>query len=359
MKPQAYINAIGTSNPPHNVHPRFVDYVTGTFDDARQKALFSRMANRSGIASRCSIFAPDFSVGKIDVEGFYTPGSFPGTAERMKRFAIEAPGLAVAAVQDLANRAGPNAIVSISHLITVTCTGFMAPGIDIALMDRFGMSNDVERTHVGFMGCNAAFNALKLARHIVRSDDQARVLVVNVELCTLHFQEPRSVDEALMYLLFGDGAAAALVTADASGIRLDRFAQTVLPDTREHITWSIGSQGFDMFLSGDVPRHIGNNLPAHIAALLDQDRVDEIELWAVHPGGRSVLASVEAALELPQSALATSRKVLNRFGNISSVTVPFILSDMMAEGGRGRRGVALGFGPGLGVESFTFTEIAS
>lgn len=359
MKSQVYINAIGTSCPPHDIHPRFVDYVKGTMDDARQRALFSRMANRSGIASRASIFAPDYSIDKIDSEGFYKPGSFPGTAERMQRFAIEAPRLAIAAVQDLLNRHGEGAVAAVSHLITVTCTGFMAPGIDIALMDEFEISNDVERTHVGFMGCNAAFNAFKLARHIVRSDPRARVLVVNVELCTLHFQQPGSVDEALMYLLFGDAASAALISSDASGLRLDCFGQTILPGTRDQITWGIGSQGFGMFLSGDVPRHIGNHLPAHVAALLGQDRVDDIELWAVHPGGRSVLASVETALDLPEAALASSRKILNEFGNVSSVTVPFILNDMMAGGGRGRRGVALGFGPGLGVESFTFAEVAS
>lgn len=358
MNAQAYINAIGVSAPANDIQAKFIDYVGEQLADDRQKALFRRMAARSDISSRSSILAPHHAPDQIDTEGFYQPGLFPPTAVRMERFAIEAPGLAIAAVEDLIERAGPNALAGISHLITATCTGFVAPGIDVAVMDRFGLSAGIERTQVGFMGCNAAFNALKLARHIVRSDRLARVLVINVELCTLHFQIPRSVDEALMYLLFGDGAAATLVTQEAGGFRLDRFAQAIIPDTRGEITWTIGDQGFDMFLSGEVPRHIGHHLPAHIAELLGQNAPEDISLWAVHPGGRSVLGAVETALALPAPALATSRGVLREFGNLSSVTVPFILERMLSEGGRGRRGVALGFGPGLAIESFTFAEAA-
>lgn len=358
MTHSACINAIGIAAPPNDIHGKFVDYVTNGLNDPREKTVFRRMAARSGIARRLSVLTPDPRPGRIDGQDFYRSGAFPATSVRMARFAAEAPRLAIAAVEDLSARVGAGGIIGLTHLITVTCTGFTAPGIDIALIERFGLSPEIERTQVGFMGCNAAFNALKLARHIVRSDPRARVLVVNVELCTLHFQQPQSVDEALMFLLFADGAAATLVTADAYGLTLDRFSQAILPDTKAEITWAIGDQGFDMHLSGDVPRHIARHLPAHVAGLLGQMPLSDIDLWAVHPGGRSVLDAVEGALGLPAPALRTSRDVLHDHGNLSSVTVPFILHRMMASSGRGRRGVALGFGPGLGIESLTFREAA-
>jgi predicted naringenin-chalcone synthase len=276
----------------------------------------------------------------------------------MTRFAAAAPELAVAAVEDLVARLGPGALAGLTHLVPVTCTGFAAPGIDLALMRRFDLPQDVERTQIGFMGCNAAFNGLKLARHVVRSDPRARVLVVNVELCTLHFQPPRGVDEALTFLLFADGAAASLVTAEPRGLALDRFAQTILPDTADEITWRVGDRGFDMHLSGDVPRHIARHLPAHVAALVGQTPLDDIPLWAVHPGGRSVLDAVQGALGLGEDAMAASRAVLRERGNMSSATTPFVLRRLMDAPGAGRRGVALGFGPGLGVESLAFAEAA-
>ena len=354
----AHINAVGIASPPHDVHERFVDYAAESLEQPRERALFRRMAARSGIARRRSVFAPDDHPERIETTGFYRRNGFPATAARMQRFAAEAPALAIAAVEDLTERLGPSCLSGLTHLITVTCTGFTAPGIDVALIRRFGLPADVERTQVGFMGCNAALNGMKLARHILRSDARARVLVLNLELCSLHLQTPRSVDQALMFLLFADGAAATLVTAESFGLALERFSQAILPETEAEITWGIGDQGFDMHLSGAVPRHIAKHLPGHVAGLLGQTAVESVDLWAVHPGGRTVLDAVQASLGLPEEKLAVSRGVLNDHGNMSSVTVPFILRRILEEGGRGRSGVALGFGPGLGIESLTFREAA-
>jgi predicted naringenin-chalcone synthase len=352
----AHINAIGIASPPHDIHEKFIDYVSACLPEPREEAVFRRMAGRSGIARRPSVLSPGVHPDWFDREGQYQRGDLPGTSARMARYAVEAPRLAIAAVEDLLSRVGADSLSCLTHLITVTCTGFLAPGIDVILMDHFGLPADVERTIVGFMGCNAAFNGLKLARHIVRSNPAARVLVVNVEVCTIHIQDPKSVDEALMLFLFADAAAATLVTADARGFALDRFSQAILPNSRSEMTWKIGDHGFEMYLSGNVPKFIAQHLPAHMTRFLGDMPTSEIALWAVHPGGRSILDAVGGSLGLPGQALQTSRTVLNDHGNLSSVTVLFVLNRMMAEGGHHRRGVALGFGPGLAVESLVFAE---
>jgi predicted naringenin-chalcone synthase len=208
------------------------------------------------------------------------------------------------------------------------------------------------------MGCNAAFNALKLARHVVRSDRRARVLVVSLELCTLHLQETEDLEQALSFLIFADGCAAAIVSAEPRGLELERFASAMLQEGAELITWRIGSGGFDMHLSGEVPAMVGRRLPAHALALAGQRPKAEIAHWAVHPGGRSILDAVEDALELGPEDLAASRAVLRDFGNMSSATVMFVLRRLLREGGEGA-GLAFGFGPGLSVESMAFHKRAA
>ena len=206
---------------------------------------------------------------------------------------------------------------------------------------------------LGFMGCYAAINALKLARHIVRSDPKAGVLMVNLELCTLHFQETQELEQVLSFLVFADGAAASLITSCEQGFALDSFKTVTVPETRGLITWKIGGLGFDMRLSGQVPAELGRAL--HEGELMAQR--DDIELWAVHPGGRSVLDAVEKGLELPVAALAASREVLSCFGNMSSATVMFVLQRMMEQARPGQRGCAMSFGPGLTAETMRFHAV--
>jgi predicted naringenin-chalcone synthase len=209
------------------------------------------------------------------------------------------------------------------------------------------------------MGCAAAVNALKLARHIVRSEPDARVLVVNLELCTLHFQETAKLGRILSALLFGDGCAASLVTADATGIALDDFRATTIPGTAGHITWRIGDQGFDMHLSGDVPGRIATTLRLEAArnaedGLLRGRRVADFDLFAVHAGGRTVLDAVEAGLGLGPDALRPSRGVLHDFGNMSSATLMFVLERILRAGTAAASGLGMAFGPGLAAETFRF-----
>lgn len=349
----AYLNRIATAVPPNGVHAAFVDFARGLLADDRSGPLFERLVERSGIEHRWSVLAPATRDLRraVDADGLYTRGAFPSTGTRMQLYKRHAGDLAAEAVArlDLGEEAG-----RVTHLIAVSCTGFSAPGIDLQLVARCGLDPSVERTVVGFMGCYAAINALKLSRHIVRSDPAARVLVVCVELCTLHLQETANLEQVLSFLVFGDGCAAALVSADATGLQLDSFKAVLMPEAGDQITWGIGDQGFDMVLSGRVPASVGAGLRTGQQAILGGARLDEIDLWAVHPGGRSVLDAVQSALALPPDALAASREVLRDFGNMSSATVLFVLQRIMERARPGQRGCAMAFGPGLTAETMLF-----
>jgi predicted naringenin-chalcone synthase len=350
MTGRAYINRIGCAVPAHDVHRKFVDFAPRLLADERARRLFARMAERSQIEHRYSCLAPSDDPNEVAEDGFYRRGAFPDTARRMARYDREALPLAVRAVDDL----GPDArLGDVTHVIVASCTGFVAPGLDLQLIARLGLGADVERTSVGFMGCYAALPALKLARHIVRSEPKARVLVVALELCTLHLQESANLDELLSFLLFADGCAAAIVSAEPSGLEVQAFATTILPDTGDHITWRIGAAGFDMHLSGHVPAAILQNLPRNLPALLPGTGRQDIGVWAVHPGGRTVLDAVEQGLELAPDALSHSRRVLRDFGNMSSGTILFVLRDILDAHAEGP-GCAMAFGPGIAVETMAF-----
>jgi alpha-pyrone synthase len=350
----AYLNQIATAVPPNDVHGAFVQFASQLLAGQRTQALFGRLSQRSQIEHRWSVLraAADANSGSVDAGGFYTRGAFPSTGERMRVYEQFAPDLAVKAVDELALGDGAAAI---THVIITSCTGLVAPGLDLELVKRCGLNPSVERTVIGFMGCYAAINALKVARHVVRSEPQSRVLVVSLELCTLHLQETSDLEQVLSFLVFGDGCAAALVTSEPHGLSLDRFHAVLAPEAAEQITWAIGDQGFDMVLSGQVPASVSNALRTSHDQVLQGVPVDEIDHWAVHPGGRSVLDAVESALSLPPDALAVSREVLRRYGNMSSATILFVLKEILAKARPGDRGCAMAFGPGLTAETLTFT----
>jgi predicted naringenin-chalcone synthase len=204
------------------------------------------------------------------------------------------------------------------------------------------------------MGCYAAISGLKLARHIVRSEPASQVLMINLELCSLHLQEAKTIEQMLSFLVFGDGCAASLISAEPAGLALDRFHAALVPETKPLITWKIRDSGFDMFLSGKVPSAIAHGLGGVTNDILDGAPPSAMDLWAVHPGGRSVLDAVENGMGLSSDALAASRDVLNRFGNMSSATVMFVLESILKSSERGQRGCAMSFGPGLTAETMLF-----
>jgi len=207
---------------------------------------------------------------------------------------------------------------------------------------------------IGFMGCYAAINALKAARHIVRSEPQAKVLVLNLELCTLHLKEKQDLEQMLSFLLFADGCAACLVSGEPQGLALDSFLAVNVPETSDLITWRIGEMGFDMQLSGKVPGEIKRGLPEAREQILGGREAGEIDLWAVHPGGRTILDAVEQSLALRPDALAQSRDILARFGNMSSATVMFVLEQVLKHAQKGQTGCAMSFGPGITAETMLF-----
>jgi len=350
--PRAHIHAIGTAVPAHDFHAAFLDLAAARLSDPRQRALFSRMAKRSGIEHRWTILPHAPGGGSpVDPGGFYHGEKPPSTARRMALYAREAPELALAAIDDLRSQVD---IGGITHLVLASCTGFVAPGIDQIIAERLGLGPAIERTVVGFMGCYAAVSALRVAHHIARSDRAARILVVAVELSSLHLGHQDEVETLLAALQFADGAAAALVCAEPAGCALDRFLCTTLPDSAGLIQWIIGDEGFEMTLSGEVPHRIAAALrdPSIRAALLTGRDPAQLQ-WAIHPGGRSILDAVENGLGLDAEALAASRGVLAGFGNMSSPTLMFVLADLMRQR-RDMPGVAVAFGPGLAMEGFGF-----
>ena len=353
-----HVNAIGTAVPDHDIHHAFVDWARDQIADPRAAKLFGRMAARSGIAHRWSVLDRAPGGGSPIAAGGFYAGALPGTAARMRLYAEAAPVLGLAAIAALGEQVS---LHDVSHLVVASCTGFVAPGIDQIIARALGLPPSVERLLIGFMGCYAAVSALRTARHIIRSEPEARVLVLCVELSTLHLQETGEVEPLLAMLQFGDGAAAALVTAEASGFALGVPFATTLADSADLIRWDITDTGFAMHLSGAVPGRIAAALadPAVAHTATGGHAPEAIDAWAVHAGGRSILDAVEHALKLGPEALAASRGVLADFGNMSSATLMFVLARMLAGpriGGRIGRGVALAFGPGLAAEGFTFAS---
>lgn len=350
--PLPYLNALATAVPDHDIHQAFIDWATPRLTDERVRALFARMASRSGIDHRWSVLPPTAGGGSpVSPGGFYDVPGLPPTSARMTAYARHAPELALQAIAKLGDAFDP---ARITHIVVASCTGFVAPGIDQILAHGLGLSATVERVLIGFMGCYAGVTALRTARHIVRSEADAVVLVVSVELSTLHLQLEDKPEPLLAMLQFSDGAAAGIVSADAGGLALGDGISLALDDSADLIRWDIGDTGFAMHLSGEVPARLREALaaPATRATLFGNG--DAPGLLAVHAGGRSVLDAVEHALAVAPEALADSRSVLARFGNMSSATILFVLAEMMARGATGQ-GIAIAFGPGLAAEAIRFT----
>lgn len=355
MPRPAFVNAVGTAVPDHDIHRSFLEWAERRVD-GRELAIFRRMAGRSGITRRWSVLPECETDGRPTFGGGFYGEASPSTATRMRVYAKAAPALALQAIAELDRQ---TSVQDATHLVVASCTGFVAPGIDQIIASRLGLHPDVERTLVGFMGCYAAVAALRAAYHIVRSEPGARVLVVTVELSTLHLQYTDDVEELLAMMQFGDGAAAALVSAEPKGIRLSRPFAAAIPGSEGLIRWTIGDTGFSMHLSGAVAGHIATALqdPSVRYGIFGRIFTDEIDTWAVHAGGRSILDAVQRALDLPDDALQASRAVLSAYGNMSSSTLMFVLAGLLGLPDR-RRGLALAFGPGLAAEGFHFERVA-
>ncbi|MGB0760289.1 MAG: type III polyketide synthase [Rubripirellula sp.] len=336
-------------------------------ESRKVKALY----RRTGIQQRGSVLLEETAVSDI-VNGFYAPAETtqdrgPGTKLRNDRYRTEAPILAKQAATAALDSSGLMS-EEITHLITVSCTGFNAPGIDIALIDELGLPLTTQRIQVGFMGCHAAVNGLRAANGIVAADKEAKVLMCCVELCSLHYQYGMVTDHIVSNALFADGSAAIVLehhdpeanlssvdsSTNALGSAFGSVVATgsfLVPKSRDAMTWCIGDHGYQMTLSAKVPHLIEEHLADYLGDFLEQhgESLRSIGGWAVHPGGSRILSAVEKALSLPDDALATSRSVLADHGNMSSATMLFIL-EKFAASNRPKPWLMLGFGPGLEIE---------
>jgi prepilin-type processing-associated H-X9-DG protein len=345
-----------------------------------QTTMLRRLQRRSGVAFRHSVLLADADGPLPDRLPFYTDAN-PTTAERMARFAAEAGPLALRA-SSAALAAAAVDPAAITHLVTVCCTGFQAPGFDLELIQALPLAADVARTQVGFMGCHGALNGLRVAHAFAQADAGARVLLCALELCSLHQQLGWHPERVVANALFADGAAATVLAADgtpAAGAgagaesgaeagagagpeqgqlqvsppwRLLASGSTVLPDSADAMAWTIGDHGFEMGLSPRVPALIAARLAPWLDGWLAAQGLDRAAIgsWALHPGGPRLLESVRECLDLPASAIEPSTAVLRECGNMSSATILFIL-DRLQRAGAPLPCVALAFGPGLCVEA--------
>ncbi len=361
----SYLGAIGTATPPHLLaQPVIADFMAQALElDAAGTRKLRALYRMSGIEYRHSVLA-DYGRAAGDYE-FYpnTPGlePFPTVSERMVAYRREALPLAVAAAQASLALAPGITADSLTHLITVSCTGMYAPGLDIELVQALGLRTSIRRTCVNFMGCYAAVNALRLADSIAQADPTARVLVVSVELCTLHFQKSHAEDHLISNALFSDGAAAALVLGQplpgpAPCLKLRAFHCGLAPEGTRDMAWHIGNTGFEMTLSGYVPALIERGIGPLIAELLHELPVElaDIRHFALHPGGRKILEAIEQALGLSQHDNRFAYQVLRDYGNMSSATVLFVLRELLAAAtpaDAGAQVLSCAFGPGLTLEA--------
>ena len=329
-------------------------YASAEMDKRKLRFLYQQ----SGIRQRYSVIA-DYTK-PIEDWKFYPQTEnlepFPSLEQRMMVFNKQAPLLSVDAVRDCLNHVHDPK--KITHLITVSCTGMSAPGLDVQIMELMDLEKNIFRTSVNFMGCFAAIHALKIADAICKSDKQALVLIVSTELCTLHFQKEATLDNITSSLLFGDGSGAVLMSSDENahnGLHIDRFYSEVIAKGKRDMAWELSSNGFLMTLSGYVPDLIEEDFEIIVERALGKEAISkgEISHWCIHPGGKRILEAIHKSLGFTNGQLAASYKVLNEFGNLSSASILFVLKEMLHEKKQIRKLFAAAFGPGLTIETFT------
>lgn len=312
----------------------------------------------SGIRFRHSVLS-DYTKTFKDFEFFpknEVLDPFPAISERMRIYEREAVKLAVKAIDDALPASFDKK--EITHLITVSCTGMYAPGIDIEIVQQMKLDSSVNRTAINFMGCYGAFNGFKLASSICKADPEAKVLIVAVELCTIHFQKDKDEDTLLSNALFSDGAAAALVTGKVSNgaLRMDGFHSNIAYEGKNDMAWQIGNNGFEMKLTSLVPDIIDKHIKTLTEKLLHKLATDQhaIDGYAIHPGGKRILEVIERQLEIPKEKNRAAHQVLKSYGNMSSPTILFVLKEIfsnISQEEKGNKLLSFAFGPGLTLES--------
>lgn len=362
------IQSIGTAVPKNRIDQRqiaaFMAQAHGFEDDRKNKLL--ALYRASGISQRHSVIADYASLNPEDWT-FYPASEdlrpFPSTSDRSKTYQKYALDLSVEAIHNCLEPTETH-LEEITHLITVSCTGMYAPGLDIGIVKKLGLKTNIQRTSINFMGCYAAVTGMKAAHAICRAQQEAKVLVVATELCTIHFQNKTDDDNLLANAIFSDGSAAMLVSndADSSNIRLSpkAFHCDLLPDGEKDMAWNIGDTGFEMKLSAYVPDLVQSGIKSLVGSLTEKLSGTESMHYAIHPGGKKILKVIEEELKIEKSANACAHEVLRNYGNMSSPTVLFVLKALMEqfdETNKGDNVLSLAFGPGLTLESVLFEVV--
>ena len=351
------ITGIGTATPLYrhkqeNI-PDFMQKVYALDESGRRKLKF--LYRQSGIETRYSVI-PDYSLPAGEWQ-FYSASEnlepFPNLEKRMQWYQQYAATLSLQAIEKCVEN-----FSAITHLITVSCTGMSAPGLDLELLELMELPPTTFHTSINFMGCYAAIHALKMADAFCKADKNANVLIVCTELCTLHFQKEFTLDSMTSSMLFSDGAAAILVTGndEAEGLHIDHFYSTVALKGKKDMAWQLSSKGFLMTLSGYVPQLIEedfNSLVTNALATAGLNKED-ITQWCIHPGGKKILEAVHKSLGFTNGQLQNCYEILKDYGNMSSPTVLFVLEKIIhtlnKKGSEKIFGAA--FGPGISMETF-------
>jgi predicted naringenin-chalcone synthase len=356
----SYITSIGTANPenkiPQSTIANFmVKAMNLSTDDERKLRALHRM---SGIESRYSVLT---DYGKQSDFEFYpnSDEAFPSTKQRLVLFQKHAVHLSVSASEKCLFKIPDFKKSEITHLIVVSCTGMYAPGLDIDLVKALGLKSTVERTCINFMGCYAAFNAVKLANSFCDQHQDAKVLIVCTELCSIHFQKENTDDNLLANSLFADGAAALLIEAKPrKGLNLKpiSFFCDIATEGEHDMAWTVGDLGFEMRLSSYVPDVIQSGIKKLTGSLLQKisQKLSDISYFAIHPGGKKILEAIESELNLSKNQNQFAYEVLKNFGNMSSPTVLFVLNEVcknLNNIDEGKKILSFAFGPGLTLES--------
>lgn len=359
----SFITAIGTANPPHRISQsaiaRFMEKTMGL--DSYNSRKLHTIFKASGIDYRYTVLS---DYGKEESFSFFpnVPAQepFPSTQKRLHVFQEHALNLSTAAVKNLQQSALHLSLQHITHLIVVCCTGMYAPGLDIELVQKLGLPTTVQRTSITFMGCYAAFNAIKVADAFCKADENARVLIVCTELCSIHFQKEATDDNFLANALFADGAAAVLIEGKTDStkpvLKLEAFHSDLAPEGKRDMAWSIGDLGFEMRLSTYVPDIIKKGIRTLTNLLLQKvaDNGTDIRYFAIHPGGKKILEAIQQELNITEEQNKPAYDVLRNYGNMSSPTVLFVLNEIFKNitvADHDARVLSFAFGPGLTLES--------
>lgn len=356
------IVAIGLANPPYK--QRQLDTAELIAASLRlkpaEKRLLKAVYRATGIDERYSVLS-DYCKPAGELEFFpnQPEAPYPTTAQRMKIYKDNAFPLALAAIENCLVQLEHFDRRKITHVITVSCTGMYAPGLDIEIVQGLKLNSSIKRTVINFMGCYGVFNALKVAEAFCKAEADALVLIVSVELCTLHFQKNMSMDNLISNSIFADGAAAALIQAQPQARKffsLEHFHSDVLPQTSQEMTWEVADHGFDIALSSYVPEIVRTGIGTFVANLLKQAGgiSPAFDFYAIHPGGIKILQACELALQLSKEHNKYAYQILRSFGNMSSATVLFVLKALWKElsaADSDKNVLSCAFGPGLTFES--------